>query len=154
MEVKDYNGSQFYNSVIKELTLITENEHITSNVNPVFSLKVKVYYLNKNVNNDLATKDKMIAELIQEKTSGLERTIIGIVKEFADLHYNVYKKEADLHYMYLKFLKEVKIITLENYGSRLNYVRTFYYRYLEWMAWTEQLNYVRTDAKKMLRSNG
>ncbi|WP_368487032.1 hypothetical protein [Spiroplasma sp. DGKH1] len=145
-------GSPFYNAVIKELSLIVETENIVDQINPILSLEIKLYYIKKNGNYTMAEKDDIMKRIIIEKTRSLEHTISGLVKEYADAYQRFYQKEPELHYTYIKILKKVKLVAQELYGQKLNYVKTFYFRYLEWMMWNENLQDLRSQAVKKIRS--
>ncbi|ALA97602.1 hypothetical protein SKUN_00710 [Spiroplasma kunkelii CR2-3x] len=86
------NCSQFYDNVIRELSMIVNNEKIISHNNHVLALEIKLYYVMKSSKYNSTQKDEILKRMIIERTKALEYKITELIKRiFTGLSKNLSK---------------------------------------------------------------
>ncbi|WP_283272407.1 hypothetical protein [Spiroplasma sp. SV19] len=146
------NCSQFYDNVIRELSLIVNNEKIISHDNPVLALEIKLYYVMKSAKYNSGQKDEILKQMINERTKTLEHKVTELIKEYAQVYQKLYQKPLDLQYAYISILKKVKYFVQERYGDRLNIIRNFYCRYLECGQWVELVDDIIAESQRRMQA--
>ncbi|WP_425379499.1 hypothetical protein [Spiroplasma endosymbiont of Stenodema calcarata] len=146
------NCSQFYDNVIRELSLIVNNEKIISHDNPVLALEIKLYYIMKNAKYNASQKDELLKKIIIERTKTLEYKVKELIQEYAQVYQKIYQKPLDLQYAYMSILKKVKYFVQERYRERLNIIRGFYCRYLEQEQWSELVTGIIAESQRRMQA--
>ncbi|MBW3058672.1 hypothetical protein D6D54_06770 [Spiroplasma poulsonii] len=146
------NCSHFYDNVIRELSLIVNNEKIISHDNPVLALEIKLYYIMKSAKYNAAQKDQILKQMILERTKALEFKVTELIKEYAQVYQKIYQKPLYLQYAYISILKKAKYFVQERYGERLSIIRNFYCRYLEQGQWLELVDGIIAESQRRMQA--